>query len=199
MSILVPHLIKERPMLLKQYNIRLLQTEIIERENFEIDGSFMNLPQIDYKVKKILGNVHLQGYWCEIPEWLKDVEITGYFSCSDNKLTSLKNCPKVIGGFFDCADNYLTDLVGTPSYIGGSIYCSINQLTSLEGCPKIVHGDFRCSNNKLSSLKGCPEIIYGSFECSDNQLADLENGPKYVKDFYKADFNILRGYIENDK
>jgi hypothetical protein len=118
--------------------------------SLKLDESFMDIDPKFVKLKKVNGNVYLEGrHWTEIPAWLSNVEIIGYFNCSWNKLTSLKNCPQKIGGGF---------------------YCSDNQLTSLEGCPENIGGDFNCSGNLLSSLEGCPEFVGGSFWCHDNKL-----------------------------
>jgi hypothetical protein len=35
--------------------------------------------------------------------------VTGFFSCSNNRLTSLKNCPDFVGGDFYFDNNQLTD------------------------------------------------------------------------------------------
>jgi hypothetical protein len=57
---------------------------------------------------------------------LKFNKVTGYFSCSVNKLTSLEGCPIWVGGRFHCWDNRLTSLEGCPSYVGGYFYCLQN-------------------------------------------------------------------------
>jgi hypothetical protein len=109
-------------------NIRLLSQELIDGDLI-LDESFMDIDPKFIKFKKVNGCVRLTGgQWTEIPVWLKDVEITGYFDCSENKLTSLKNCPQKIGRNF---------------------YCSANLLTSLDGCPENIGGDFHCYDNKV--------------------------------------------------
>ena len=98
--------------------------------------------------KVIKGNVDLRGLCLfKLPDFLSDVEVTGDFMCSDNKLTSLEGCPKSVGRYF---------------------WCHNNQLPSLKGCPKSVGGDFHCSNNQLTSLKGCPKSVGGNFYCDNN-------------------------------
>jgi len=77
------------------------------------------------------------------------VEVTGYFHCEDNQLTSLAGCPQTVGGHFSCEDNQLTSLAGAPQTVGGNFSCNNNQLTSLEGCPQTVGEDFWCGNNPL--------------------------------------------------
>jgi Leucine-rich repeat (LRR) protein len=111
------------------------------------------------KLKKVNGYVWLSGNkWTEIPTWLKNIEITGYFDCSCNKLTTLKNCPQKIRGSF---------------------YCCNNLLNSIEGCPENIKVNFDCTNNNLISLEGCPKNIEGNFYCDDNKVK-LEL-PDYVK------------------
>ena len=148
-NILVPRNIEGRKEKLKQMNIKLLSHQVIGGDLI-LDGSFMDIDPKFVKLKKVNGSVWLSGgLWTEIPEWLKNVEIEGGFSCSFNKLTTLKNCPQVIGGSF---------------------YCSLNNLTSLEGCAKNIGSNFWCINNLLISLEGCPKIIGGIFCCYGNKV-----------------------------
>ena len=104
-NLLVPRNIEGRKEKLKQMNIKLLSQEVIDG-NLELDESFMDIDAKFVKLKKVNGSVWLfGGKWTEIPEWLKDVEITKNFICSGNKLTLLKNCPQKIGGNFICSNN----------------------------------------------------------------------------------------------
>ncbi len=56
-------------------------------------------------------------------------KVNGYFTCSYNKLTSLKGCPRWIGDSFYCSHNDLTSLEFIPDYVGGSFFCVQNKLT----------------------------------------------------------------------
>ena len=51
--------------------------------------------------------------------------ITGFFSLTSNpNLTSLKNCPNIVGGWFSCDGcTSLDSLEGYPKEIGGYFYC----------------------------------------------------------------------------
>ena len=114
-NLLVPRNIKGRKEKLKQINIRLLSQEVIDGD-LDLDESFMDIDPKFVMLKKVNGYVWLTEHnWTEIPEWLKDVEITGNFDCSINKLISLKNCPYKIGGSMWCGDN-LADLE-LPDYV----------------------------------------------------------------------------------
>jgi hypothetical protein len=94
-----------------------------------LDESFMNINPKFVKIKKINGYVWLYGTkWTEIPAWLKNVEIEGFFDCSFNKLTTLKNCPQKIEGNFWCSYNKLSSLDGCPENIGGSFWCYDNKV-----------------------------------------------------------------------
>ena len=68
-------------------------------------------------------------------------KVTGHFSCSNNKLTSLKGCPRWIGGFFDCERNNLTSLEFSPDYVGCYFACNGNNLTD-NYCDSEISGDF---------------------------------------------------------
>jgi hypothetical protein len=111
---------------------------------------------------------------------IKFRNVSGYFYCSHNQLTSLEGAPKYVGGSFYCADNQLTTLEGAPQIVGDDFYCYQNQLTSLEGAPQKVDGYFDCSVNQLTSLEGAPKSVGGRFRCSKNQLKSLEWAPQIV-------------------
>jgi hypothetical protein len=178
-NLLVPRNLEGRKDKLKQLNIRFLSQEVIDGDLI-LDESFMDIDSKFVKLKKLNGRVWLNGgKWTEIPEWLKDVEISGYFDCTYNKLTSLKNCPQKIEGSFYCYNNQLISLEGCIQKIGGSFYCYNNQLISLEGCPKNILWSFHCSNNKLLSLEGCPETVGMDFICSNNETKLYT--PDYIK------------------
>ena len=84
-----------------------------------------------------------------LPEVLNGLEIKGSFRCSYNKLTSLKNSPRIVDGNFICDRSGLSSLEGGPEYVGGDFQCQDNRLKSLDGCPKIVVGDFVCFKNAV--------------------------------------------------
>ena len=48
------------------------------------------------------------------------------FSCSYNKLKSLKGAPKYVGWSFYCGFNLLKSLKGAPEYVGRSLSCYHN-------------------------------------------------------------------------
>ena len=115
---------------LKEYNIK----------NYTINDDFT----ID-----VDGNVNLiRKNLTEFPDYIQFDIVNDSFDCSENKLTSLRGCPKEVGGDFICSRNNLTSLEGAPKEVGG-FDCSFNKLTSLRGVPKEVGGDFYCSNNKV--------------------------------------------------
>ena len=55
---------------------------------------------------------------------LKFDNISGYFYCSHNDLTSLEGSPNRVGESFSCTNNPLVSLKGMPEYIGGKIRIS---------------------------------------------------------------------------
>jgi hypothetical protein len=58
---------------------------------------------------------------------IKFGKVSGWFTCSENKLTTLKGCPTYVDGNFYCKGNKLVTLEGCPNYIGENFYC--NKLT----------------------------------------------------------------------
>jgi len=134
-----------------------------------------------------VGNLILSYFdLVELPEILKDIEIGGYFTCSFNKLISLKNSPISVGNFstrlngFYCSHNQLITLEGAPKHIDGNFHCFDNELTSLKGAPEYVDGDFYCHKNKLTSLEYCPEYVSGDFYCMKNAVKFTEEQVRAV-------------------
>ena len=120
----------------------------------------------------------LSGFSEEVVDWLKCCGVTNYtvggdFDCSDNKLVSLKGCPKIVSGNFNCNRNRLTRLEDGPIEVNGGFDCYDNQITTLIGGPIRVGGNFLCNKNKLSSFEGCP-IVDGNFSCHFNNISESE-------------------------
>jgi len=157
-----------------------------EIDKYQIENYTFN---DDYSID-VDGNVNLYDKGLTILP-IKFRNVSGYFSCSYNKLTSLVGGPKTIGGGFYCYDNNLTSLEGDPGTVGGDFHCYNNKLTSLKGGPKEVGGNFVCSSNKLVSLEGSPETVGGAFYCYENKLTSLEGGPKTVGGDFNCHHNML--------
>ena len=77
-------------------------------------------------------------------------KVNGYFTCSNNQLTSLKGCPRWIGDSFYCSHNDLTSLEFSPEYVGSNFYCYNNDLTD-NYCDTEIGGHF-CTNLKQEGL-----------------------------------------------
>ena len=120
------------------------------------------------------------------------VDVDGDFYCQDQNLTDFKGVRfGEVSGFFDCCRNFLTSLDGAPQKVGEGFFCSSNKLTSLEGAPREVGGDFICHSNQLVSLKGSPQRVGGNFYCSNNQLTSLEGAPPMVAGIFFCSQNAI--------
>jgi len=132
--------------------------------------------------------------------------VNGFFNCSHNSLTSLKNAPKYVDGIFDCNYNKLISLQYSPKEINVSFNCYRNKLTSLEYSPESVNGNFICSENFIFSLEHAPKLINDKFICSGNPIAyiyylyvkkfeniELFNEYKIIKD------NIIPIFLKSDR
>ena len=147
-------------------------------------------------------SISLQGMeLSELP--FKFGNIDGYFDCSDNKLTTLKGCPKSVVGFFDCSNNELISLEHGPIKVGSFYNCYNNKLTDLGYLPKVINKsiDFRfndlISNIFLSNIKG---EIYTSI--IDNGVKLSEAGRVLNKDvFIKLNkrSSIIKEILRNKK
>ena len=104
---------------------------------------------------------------------LKFGNVSGYFDCGFNKLTSLEGCPQSVGGYFNCSMNSLTTLEECPQSVGGYFNCYSNQLTSLEFCPQSVGGFFNFNSNKLKYLYGFPELFNGNIYYGFNPVSEI--------------------------
>lgn len=100
------------------------------------------------------GPLRVNGRYCCFDNRLETLEgICGSFrslDCSKNRLETLKPLDKeeikrVMS--FNCSNNHLTSLKGCPRIVYDDFDCSRNNLTSLEGCPSEVHGHFSCYSN----------------------------------------------------
>jgi hypothetical protein len=117
-------------------------------------------------------------------------KVSGNFSCSSNKLTTLEGCPKYVGGYFSCSSNNLTTLEGCPKYVGGTGFgCAFNELTTLKGIEKCeILGFFSCFKNNnippenyiyILTAKIGGNIKTGN-EKIDNILNKYKNEVKYL-------------------
>tara|TARA_R110000868_G_scaffold243978_2_gene500092 strand:+ start:475 stop:1038 length:564 start_codon:yes stop_codon:yes gene_type:complete len=135
---------------------------ITENKDFDKDAW---LSQQEYTINPdgtidINGDVKLSTYSLEkLP--FKFGEVTGYFDCSHNQLTSLEGSPKFVGINFDCSYNELTTLEGSPKFVGGYFDCSDNELITLKGCPEHVVDAFYCMTNRIKTIDYLPEYIGG--------------------------------------
>jgi len=111
------------------------------------------------------GNVNLIGKGLtELP--LKFGEVTGYFDCSRNNLTSLEGCPIRVGDYFSCNENKLTSLEGCPRSVGGSFYCEDNNIREFTGI-KYISGWLYCFSNPIGNIW---DIISPNLEWDEDQM-----------------------------
>jgi hypothetical protein len=92
-------------------------------------------------------------------------QVSKWFDCSRNQLSSLKGAPAKVGEYFNCSNNQLDSLIGAPTEVGGEFVCYSNNLVNLVGSPSHVMDDFSCYNNNLASFDGAPLSVVGVFYC----------------------------------
>lgn len=114
----------------------------------------------------------------ELPVQFNSIKSSLYLN--NNKLTTLKGCPKYLGGHFIISYNNLTSLEYCPEIIKGTFDCRNNKLKSLEYGPKYVGKDYVCAHNNLKSLEHCTDTIFYNFDCSVNKLWSLKDLPSEI-------------------
>ena len=102
------------------------------------------------------------------------VDVDGSVNLYNEELVKLPLKFNKVSGFFDCSENKLTTLEGCPNWVGGNFSCSYNKLTTLKGGPDIVCGNYhRCACNMLINFKGFPEDFYGYTDFYGNPIYKL--------------------------
>ena len=81
------------------------------------------------------------------------VDVEGNVNISYKNLKEIPVKFGKINGGFSCSDNALTSLEGCPRIVNGSFYCNYNHLGSLDYCPEVINGSFNCSNNEINKFK----------------------------------------------
>ena len=142
-------------------------------------------------MKIIPGHVVLDNlYLKEVPEILSTVDkIEGYFSITDNNITSLKNCPVIVGKSVYVGHNdKIINLIGGPEIVGKDYSApSCKQLISLQGIPKIIPGTlYLTSNFKLIDFTYFPEKIGIDFEVGHFYGGNRRFPEKFTEDFFRS-------------
>jgi hypothetical protein len=157
-----------------------LQDKVTAAENFCKKYGITNYTINHYGAIDVNGSVDLRkAAITSIPVQFGDV--TGDFDCnaigvghkgpngemlfdepgdfkSEICLTSLFNCPFLVGGDFDCAGNPLTSLEGGPKVVGGVYDCSYTSITSFDGAPHEV-GSFDCYSTDIVDPKALEALM----------------------------------------
>jgi len=121
-------------------------------------------------------------------------EVSGYFDCNNNQLTTLEGCPKKVGNF-NCIWNNLTSLEHSPKIVEGDFDCWHNHyITSLEGLENTyITGEldvYECG--ELYSLKGFPKKV-GVFRCWDTPIRPIYNA--FIQECY---YDTMRKFNKFD-
>lgn len=102
--------------------------------------------------------------------------IEGDFNCSNNRLITLKGCPKKVYGTFSCNNNQLKTLEFGPEYVDDCFLCNDNKLKDLKYSPTFVGNQYSCDDNKITTLEDIYNItIRGEFTYFGNDLPFKES------------------------
>ena len=106
----------------------------------------------------------------------------GYFSCADNKLTSLEGAPSVVNNDFSCSYNNLTSLAGIHKIIkeihgcadfnGNLIKSNVLGLMRIKGLTRVILDNKQVQNILNKYLRGDRDIIKCQSELLDAGLEE---------------------------
>jgi hypothetical protein len=93
-------------------------------KSYRRDGKFIINDDMTIDVH---GSVNLYEIDLEkLPDYIQFNKVSGQFWINNNRLKTLKGCPKIVGGNFWCCDNKLTSLKYAPESVGGIFGCYNN-------------------------------------------------------------------------
>jgi hypothetical protein len=144
--------------------------------------------ELTQKQKKFLDRLIIDGRWSLTSEGKIDVK--GWVSIPDGKLTKLPVKFRRVDGGFNCSRNKLTSLEGCPDWVGRSFNCSENNLTSLEGCPDYVGTGFYCNYNNL-------KVYFKNIKEEDFKHWDKLDWGDVIKE-YPFLINITKNYVDKE-
>lgn len=191
------------------YEGKKVTLDVLENPNVEIPTSLVEKLKKMVEEKAIISNNNQVLFNTDgSVDWNDDVQITdkalengklpvkfnkikGNFICSNIKLSTLENSPKIVEGVFNCSGNQLTSLKDSPEDV--FIFdCSNNStLTSLEGIPKIIRASSEekksvnpesievilnisnCALTNLDALSSLTLFGLGGMNCSNNKLVEF--------------------------
>ena len=120
-----------------------------------------------------------------------EVDVDGDVFMDYRNLTEIPIKFGRVNGYFSCSENQLTTLKNSPTSVGEDFWCSYNNLTSLEGCPISVDDDFYFYDNPLTNyFKNIKEEDFAHWDKLDWDWT-LEEYPFLI--------NIAKKYVKNLK
>lgn len=130
-------------------------------------------------------------------------KVSGSFDCSDNKLTSLKGCPKIVGERFNCRNNLLTSLEYGPESVDGAYDCSINKIKTLDHIAKYVgNGTIDICHNEIESIDILKNIDTGSYLyvfANDNNIKNIPYINFHIELYGNPISSILNPHFYNER
>jgi hypothetical protein len=121
-------------------------------------------------------------YLNELPEFFKDLTVTGTFNVEKNNLTSCKNFPK-FGAFVWVGYNKIKNFDDLESFPSHTFGADANSLTSVESLSKFNNELYQIylGQNSLSSLKGLENISLKILSIPRNLISSWEYAPKNMR------------------
>lgn len=95
--------------------------------NWMLTNGIKNFIVLDDLSVNVRGDVDLSRRGIsELPPYIVFNEVWGSFDCSENSMTTLRGCPRLVTGNFYCYMNGLTSLDHAPAEVRGKFFCHKN-------------------------------------------------------------------------
>ena len=156
-------------------------------KNYKDYRIFENI-QTDEEIHELCRKYNIKNYTINED---KSIDVDGRVFIYNRYLTKLPLNFRNVSRYFNCSWNNLTTLEGAPISSTGNFRCHHNNLKTLEGSPRRVSGDFDCSNNgNLMSLEGISPTIHGVFLCNNTPIYYFWNN------FLNKDKSLIDSFVE---
>ena len=127
------------------------------------------------------------------------IDVDGNVDLIDKGLTKLPLKFRNVTGYFNCRINQLTSLEGGPQSTG-YFNCRNNQLTSLEYAPLSVGGGFDCDDNPVESIWNLfidysqVDMLNDYDPVRDGQIIILDRLNEFLEQIGKQPVTSVKGY-----
>lgn len=122
------------------------------------------------------------------------VDVNGFVNLEAKNLTEIPLCFNNVTSFFDCCNNKLTSMKGAPKFLSGNLLCYNAGLTTLQHFPILESTQ---AASMIVNGNSFPNIIVNEIICGLSESAGIDKYNVFVK--YQDHFEVWEnGFNENN-